>query len=228
MRIVYGVILALFATLIGFWPSFFSNPAQNDTLHIVHGALATGWMLMLALQAGLMARGHVRAHHLIGRLSPLLFIPLVVTAVIMVHAMLTASVAHGMPADLALILAYADVTSLTLFVLYYILAIVFAFRRQIDLHYRLLLSTLAFALVPALGRIHWPWSHGLPDGLMTADLMVEALLVAGLIYDLVRYKKVFPPYAVTLVAMIVIHASEFSAPHIQLYMVLARLLGYAG
>jgi hypothetical protein len=228
MRIVYGFILALIVTLIGFWPSFFSNPARNDLLHIVHGVLATGWMIMLIAQSWLIHHGRVRTHHLIGRLSMGWVAALLATAVAMVHVMLTDSVAHGMPADLALILGFSDVTTLALFTGYYVLAVAFAFQRKIDLHYRLMVSTLAFALIPALGRIRWPWSHGLSDGLHTAYFMVEAGLAALIIYDFVKHRKILPPYAVALGAMVVIHLLEFQAPKMPAYMAIARLLGYAG
>ncbi|MFT4076305.1 MAG: hypothetical protein QM647_12335 [Asticcacaulis sp.] len=228
MRIVYGFLAALLLTVIGFWPSFFSNPAQNDWLHIVHGTLATGWMLMLIAQAWLIHHGHVKAHHLIGRLSMGWVAALVVTAIAMVHVMLTDSVAHGMPGKLALILGFSDVTTLPLFAIFYGMAIWNAFRRNIDLHYRLMTSTLAFALIPAVGRIRWPWSHGLIDGLQTAYILVELMLVALLTYDFLKHKKILPPYVAALVAMVLIHVTAFHAPQIAPYMAIARMLGYVG
>ena len=228
MRIVYGFILALALTVLGFWPSFFSNPAQNDWLHIVHGTLATGWMVMLIVQAWLIHHNHVKTHHLIGRLSMGWVAALVATAVAMVHVMLTQSVAHGMPGKLALILGFTDMTTLPLFTIFYGLAVWHAFRRNIDIHYRLMISTLAFAIIPGIGRIRWPWAHGLIDGLTTALIIVEIALAALLVYDFVKHKKILPPYIVALVSIVIVHLLTFHAPQIAPYMAVARILGYVG
>ena len=66
-----GLALFLVATvLVGFWPSYFGTllgggVARPLVMH-VHGAIFTGWMLLLMLQVGLAATGNVRAHRRVG------------------------------------------------------------------------------------------------------------------------------------------------------------------
>ena len=66
-----GLTLFLIATVvIGFWPSYFGTilgggVARPLVMH-AHGAIFTGWMLLLFLQVGLASSGRVRAHRRVG------------------------------------------------------------------------------------------------------------------------------------------------------------------
>lgn len=66
-----GLTLFLMATVVlGFWPSYFGTllgggVARPLVMH-VHGAIFTGWMLLLFLQVGLASNGQVRAHRRVG------------------------------------------------------------------------------------------------------------------------------------------------------------------
>lgn len=66
-----GLTLFLMATVVlGFWPSYFGTllgggVARPLVMH-VHGAIFTGWMLLLFLQVGLASNGQLRAHRRVG------------------------------------------------------------------------------------------------------------------------------------------------------------------
>ena len=66
-----GLTVFLIGTVIlGFWPTYFSTlltggVARPLVMH-VHGAIFTGWMLLLFLQVGLAATGRVRLHRRVG------------------------------------------------------------------------------------------------------------------------------------------------------------------
>jgi hypothetical protein len=66
-----GLTLFLIATVVtGFWRSYFGTVltggvARPLVMH-VHGAIFTGWMLLLFLQVGLASSGRVRTHRRVG------------------------------------------------------------------------------------------------------------------------------------------------------------------
>ena len=66
-----GLTLFLIATVvIGFWPSYFGTLLTGGTtrpfvMHL-HGAIFTGWMVLLSVQVGLAATGRVRLHRRVG------------------------------------------------------------------------------------------------------------------------------------------------------------------
>ena len=70
-RFYLGLTLFLMATVVvGFWPSYFGTllgggVARPLVMH-VHGAIFTGWMLLLFLQVGLASSGRVRLHRRVG------------------------------------------------------------------------------------------------------------------------------------------------------------------
>lgn len=225
MRIVWGLVLAFVVMVIGFWPSFFSNPAQNDVLHTVHGVLASGWMLILIVQAWLMAKGHVRVHHWIGRVSMVWAAALLATAVMIMQYGLAATGPQSLPMSWRPILTWIDIPSLGLFAGFYTAAIVCAFRRHIELHYRFMLGTVIVIYSPALGRLLAPYFHGLLPALHPTYLIIEAVCVALIVYDYVRYRRTYAPYWIALAGQVAIEWTMFQAPKIPAFMSLLYAMG---
>lgn len=176
-----------------------------------------------------MKLGHVRPHHLIGRASVLWVIGLIVTALNMVHVMLSNREAHSLPLDLRLTLGFIDLTSLSLFTGFYAASIVFAFRRDIWAHQRLMIATLIVALIPALGRVfafYVPGIAGLAGALPPTFFCLEAVLIGLIGWDGLHDRRASWPYGLALVGLVGIHLSMFEAPHCSGFVALARLMGY--
>jgi hypothetical protein len=212
--------LAFAITLLGFWPSFFQNPAQNDLAHAIHGALATVWMLMLIAQSWLITHGQVAWHRRIGRASYVIFPAMVLSMTPMIRAMLTDK--HGLPHDLALSLAALDIGSLILLAGFYGLAI--AHRRKLALHMRYMSATVLIAVVPALGRvlaIYVPGVKGLA-GALNPTFWIVAAAAGVLILDDRRIGRIYPPYPVTAAFMLIMSWAVWQAPHNPGFLALAR------
>jgi hypothetical protein len=66
-----AITLVLIAFVIrGFWPTYFgpmlSGGVERPWIVHVHGAIFSGWMLLLLAQVSLVATGHIRAHRRLG------------------------------------------------------------------------------------------------------------------------------------------------------------------
>jgi hypothetical protein len=225
MRIVWGLLIALAVMVAGFWPSFFSNPAQNDALHTIHGVLASGWMVILIIQAFLMARGQLKIHHWIGRLSMLWVAALLITAVMIMQYGVAATGERSLPLPWRPILTWIDIPSLLMFAGFYIAAIVCAFQRRIALHYRFMLCTVITVYSPALGRLLAPVFHGLLPALHPTFMVIEGVCVALIVYDYVVYKRTWVPYWLALAGQVFIELTMFSAPNIPAFMSLMQAMG---
>jgi hypothetical protein len=70
-RFYVGLTLFLIATVVvGFWPTYFgtllSGGVARPLVMHVHGAIFTGWMVLLFVQVWLAASGRVRTHRRVG------------------------------------------------------------------------------------------------------------------------------------------------------------------
>lgn len=211
-----GIALALFAALLtgaGFFRSFFSDPAALDGWHLLHGVVASGWVLLVLAQAGLIRARNYRVHRILGWSSLALFAVLVVTSLKLVVTMLAGQ--SGMPFELAKLLAFSDLATLPLLVLLYGAAL--ALRRDRHVHSRLISGTLLVGMIPAGGRVfaqYFPMFGGLAGALHPTYLLVLALLCLAIVADW-RKGALRWPFPLMLAWFALVYASLFagSASH---------------
>ncbi len=198
-------VVFLIVALLGFLPTSTELIAQVRSgdvppppliLH-AHAVLMSAWLVLLLVQAMLMAQGHARVHRRLGVTSMVLASMMVATmiAVVMHRFELLAL----LPADLnatevaqanqmAFNLTLINAGSVLLFPVLYLWA-VFARRRDPEAHKRLMILATVVLMSPAIGRmvaVH----PVLPDfGLNGADarhLYLILLLVPVLARDTIR------------------------------------------
>jgi hypothetical protein len=148
-----GIPMALAAiavTLLGFWRTFFSQLGNVDAAHMLHGALATGWLVLVLVQASLIGSRKFKWHRVLGWTSVPVFVLLVVTSCYMLVLMLSATGGMPIPFEMAKIFGYSDVTALPLLIIVYTGAILL--RKDRHVHSRLISITLLAGLLPALAR----------------------------------------------------------------------------
>ena len=151
-----GVALALVSiavTLFGFWPTFFSRLGDVDAVHMLHGMLATGWLVLVLVQASLIGVRKFKWHRILGWISLPWFAVLIVTSCHMVVLMMSATGGMPIPFDQAKIFGYSDVTLLPLLILAYGGAI--TLRKDRHVHSRLMSITLLAGLLPAVARFFY-------------------------------------------------------------------------
>jgi hypothetical protein len=148
-----GIPMALGAiavTLFGFWRTFFSQLGNVDAAHMLHGALATGWLVLVLVQASLIGSRKFKWHRILGWTSVPVFVLLVATSCHMIVLMLSATGGMPIPFETAKIFGYSDVTALPLLIIVYASAIIL--RKDRHVHSRLISITLLAGLLPALAR----------------------------------------------------------------------------
>lgn len=196
-------VAGLLAIVVGFWPSFYSNPLGSDFWHIAHGVAATLWVLLLITQSLLIGRGNrKKLHERLGWLSIGLFAILFATTVYMIWVQLTGP--EPFPAVVRQELLFVDITFLALFLAVY--AIGLNFRRTPWLHARLMGSTILIGLRPALVRLyaqHIPALRGLP-GSLSMTMCTMYLILLSAIFIAFRRGKSVQPFPALLVAFALI------------------------
>jgi hypothetical protein len=159
-RFFTGMALAMAAaTFVGFAPTYYlaawndaPTPVLTQSIHI-HGALCTAWMLLLAVQTGLIAARRPDIHRLTGIAGVVLGAAILVTGVLVaigserrVHTAANA----GTLADPYVFLIF-PLSAVGLFALFGIIGA--ASRHRPDVHKRLMLLATMSLLGPALARI---------------------------------------------------------------------------
>ena len=174
-------ITALVATVVGFWPSFFSRLGETDVWHSIHGITATLWIVALATQSWLMSRGLVRSHRRVAIAALLLLPVIVLSALYMVRLVLTNTRIPPLPPAM---IAFIDLPSVGFLVVLVILAL--ANRRTPEAHKRFMSATVLLGLPPALTRLYvrvlFP-GIGAANAFQASLLSVELMLLALIAVD---------------------------------------------
>lgn len=162
---VWLAIAAAFAVFLGFsrtyyLKSLFPTPSFPSLFHL-HGALFTGWMVLLVVQASLVASGKSALHRRVGWIGMSLVMPMLVTGCLAAiaaargQAPISAAVARGEMAMVGLRLPplEAMIIPLATMLLFGVFAGAgLAYRRRPDVHKRLMMLATIAMLPAALGR----------------------------------------------------------------------------
>jgi hypothetical protein len=190
----YLVVSAAFLALV-LWTfartfylkAFFHTPALPLLLHF-HGAVMTGWPVLLAVQAGLVAARRVRWHRRLGAFG-VGWAGLVVLlgSITTVHAAVREVRGHTAIAPIQLMITGLDLMQMLFFAAYVVTAI--AMRHRSDYHKRFMVLTIACMLPDALAR--------LPVSFMTNTLILAGLdaFVLGVVaIDTLRHRRLHPAF----------------------------------
>lgn len=188
---------AMVITWIGFSHSYFAVVTSEPLLHHIHGALMGGWIAILILQPWLYQRGYIQLHRRIGSWAVYLWTPaLIVCGLLMDRRMLRL---HNAPPRIIDQLAFLDLVSLALFVVFIALSTVNA--RNLQLHARYIVCTVLLLIPPALARALFiiPGMHSFRTNGNTAYALIDLVLLL-LMMDDKRRGRLWPPYPLAFVA----------------------------
>lgn len=197
--------LGIITTWLGFSKSYFGQLGQTDIYHHIHGATAGLWMALLIVQPILYKKGHLELHRKLGRIASVILIPMLILGGIkMMHMMMQNQVAY--PPGVTYRLAYIDVCSILMFLLFFGLSLWHS--KKLDIHARYMACTILVLLPPAITRMLFllPWFNSFDKTLNGSFIAVELVLLL-LLFDDKRGGKIRNPYKIALLLFILLHVS---------------------
>ena len=200
----------LVVAFVGFAPTYWLQLTPGTfigtpLLHL-HAALFSAWPLYLLVQTTLAARGRVGRHRAWGLLGISLATAMVFVGFAVANDVLATRLAAGY-GDAARAFHIASISMITLFGGFVFVAILYVSRPEI--HKRLMLLATVSMLAPAIARVLFALSVGIGPGLrpglgpprtvesvLMPALIADALIVAGVIYDMRTRGRPHPVYLI--------------------------------
>ena len=186
--------LAAFMSLIvvaGFWPTYYGQilkgiPDRPWVVHL-HGLVFTGWMVLLITQVILAATGRTQAHRALGSIGIAYgFLILALGLVISVAAPVIHIHEGQQTVDQAAGFMIIPLGDMVLFAAFFIPAVIY--RRQPEIHKRLILLATTALLFAAAGRMSAAIT------MPVAVLIWLSPILIGMAYDKWTRRTVHPVY----------------------------------
>jgi hypothetical protein len=207
---VFMAATCLVGAFMGFAPTYWLQLPPGTfigtpLLHL-HGVLFSAWPLYLLVQTMFAARGRVARHRAWGLLGVSLATAMVLVGFAVANDVLATRLAAGY-GDAARAFHIASISMITLFGGFVFVAILYVSRPEI--HKRLMLLATVSMLAPAVARVLFALSVGIGPGLrpglgpprtvasvLMPALIADALIVAGVIYDIRTRRRPHPAYLI--------------------------------
>jgi hypothetical protein len=207
---VFVAATSLVVALGGFAPTYWMQLAPGTfigtpLLHL-HAALFSAWPLYLLVQATLVSRGRVGSHRAWGLFGISLATAMVFVGFAVANDVLATRLAAGY-GDAARAFHIAAISLITLFGGFVFAAIVYVSRPEV--HKRLMLLATASMLAPAIARVVFALKVGIGpgirpglgpprtvEGVLLPALIADALILAGVLYDMRTRGRPHPAYLV--------------------------------
>ena len=190
------MVLAVF---VGFSRSYYLKELYATptlpTFHL-HGLLFTSWMALLVVQTGLVATRRTPVHRRLGVVGGVLAFAMTVAAMAMTVDF--ARRARALPNDIGL--AFTIVPFFTVIVFPVLVGIALLYRRQPEIHKRLILIATLELVTAGVAQI--PGARSMPLFFVLTDVG----LVAILLYDVVTRGR---PHAATVWGGLFLIATQF-------------------
>ena len=172
-----------------------------------HAIAALAWFVLLCVQPFLIRANRVDLHRWLGRASVVLVVLVAYTAIQVMKHFYAQGITQ-MPRDTVLSLLAQSFSALSLFVVFYALAI--WRRRHLHQHVAFMVAAALATATPGLARFGLYVIGGLP-GILTVVAAVYATLVGGLLFAKFRYSQpvLRSPYLLVIALFLTAHAFDF-------------------
>lgn len=217
-NIGFFFLLLLALVVAGFTPKIQGTPFFGYFGHVAHGVpvpavihahaiAALAWFVLLCVQPFLISANRIDLHRWLGRTSVVLVLLVAYTAVQVMKRFHAQGITE-MPRDTVLSLLAQSFTALSLFLLFYALAI--WRRRNVHQHVAFMVGASLAAATPGLARLGLHAIGGLP-GILTVVAGIYATLVAAMLFARFRYSRPMlrSPYLAIIGLFLAAHAMDF-------------------
>lgn len=200
----------LVVAVVGFAPTYWlqlpSGTFIGTPLLHLHAGLFSAWLIYLLLQTMLAARGRIGLHRAWGLFGISLATAMVLVGFAVANDVLATRLAAGY-GDAARAFHVASISMITLFGGFVFAAVLYVSRPEI--HKRLMMLATASMLAPAIARVLFALNVGMGPGLrpglgpprtiesvLMPALIADALIIAGVIYDMRTRRRPHPAYLI--------------------------------
>jgi hypothetical protein len=207
-HIGYALLLLPAFMVAGFWAPYFSQIPHFEAfitpaVH-AHALVQFSWVALLVVQPLLIRFRAFGTHRALGKFTFVLAPIIALLSIAMMTKEYGENMAQGMSSHTALLGEFLSCSQLLLFVLFYLLAVVYARRRQIGAHLRSIICTALVLLPAGLARVLGYGFDVSQRNAQTVSLTVIVASLVGLIaYD--RHHGAAPkPHSLALAAYLLI------------------------
>ena len=203
---VPAAILATVIALAGFWPSYFGPLLAGtvDTIPLIHfhAAVYTGWLVLVIAQGVLAATGQTALHMKIGKLGMSYGVFLIFVGFATAFTRFAQRIDADKVQDAQRIL-FGPLTDMLVFSAF--LGAAWLYRRQPEIHKRLIIVATTVLLIAAVGRM--PFWKSAPAMSLSWPHIGTFLLVwlspiyVAMIYDYVRRRLIHPVYVIGILTL---------------------------
>lgn len=193
----------------------------------VHAFLMTAWIVLLAVQAGLVAAGKQQAHRALGvvsfALAPALLAGLIGVTIVRYYDLTEIGVGA-----IASNILFLQIRSIVLFPLFFIWAMA-ARRTDVETHKRMLILATFVLLDAAVARQVWLPGNDITVSYDPAHAYWLLLLVPALVYDTIRLGRPHRAYVIGLALILpCVIATHFIWNAPQWHAIAAKWMGMPG
>lgn len=217
-------VIGLVATIVGFFPTFWSRLSDVSVVHLVHGWVMTAWIVLVLVQALFIRSLKYKWHHILGWSGLALFVAMVVTSCQVITIMLSGK--SGLPFEAAKFFGYSDIVDMPLLLFFFGAAIYW--RKDRQLHSRLIAVTVLTSIVPGLARMFniliWRSFEGLFLAMHPTYLLILGVLGIAIYFDW-RANRLRWPLPLAFGWFVVVYATQWPMMNAPWYNSLARAIG---
>jgi len=180
------IVLAGFARTYYLKP-FFGTPDLPSRIVHLHGIVMTAWVLLFITQISLVATRRTRVHQRLGIAGGVLAALVVIVGVLTALFAAARGASPGPPALAFVIVPLGDMLIFSV-----LIGLALYFRRNLQVHKRLMLLAAINLLTPAIARI--PLSFITNGGPIAFFGLTDLVLLGFLAYDTFKHRRLHPVF----------------------------------